>query len=95
LVSRGSIIKVSVSIPTELDGQVRAIVARGKVSSFYAEAIKHYLLYRKQKIALKAGFGIWNDASHPELNNTQDTQAHIRSIREGDTSRLERLANGA
>ncbi len=94
MVVRGGTVKVSVSIPSELDGEVRAIVAQGEVSSFYAEAIKHYLRYRKQNIALKAGFGVWNDSSHPELKSTQDTSAHVRSIREGDKSRLERLAHG-
>jgi len=94
LTIRGGTTKVSVSIPSELDGEVRAIVAQGQISSFYAEAIRHYLLYRKQKISLKAGFGVWKDGSHPELKNAQDTTAFVQSIRKDDQARLERLTHG-
>lgn len=83
--------KVSVTIPRELAGEIRSIVSQGEVSSFFTEALEHYLAYRKQKIALQQGFGAWQDDGHPELTTAQDTSIYIRDLREADRKRLERL----
>jgi len=88
---RGKTEKVSVTLPKELAGEIRSIVSQGEVSSFFTEALAHYLAYRKQKIALEKGFGAWKNESHPDLTTPEDSTAYVRSIREADRERLERL----
>ncbi len=88
---RGKTEKVSVTLPRELAGEIRSIVAQGEVSSFFTEALEHYLAYRKQEVALEKGFGAWKDESHPDLTTPQDSTAYVHSIREADKKRLERL----
>lgn len=82
--------KVSVTLPGELAKEIRSIVSKGRVSSFFTEALEHYLAYHKQKIALEKGFGAWKDESHPDLATPQDSVAYIHNIREADSQRLER-----
>ena len=89
--SRAKKEKVSVTLPKELAAEIRSIVSQGEVSAFFTEALEHYLAYRKQKVALEKGFGAWKDESHPDLATPQDSTAYIRSIREADKKRLERL----
>ena len=43
---RGKTEKVSVTLPKELAGEIRSIVSQGEVSSFFAEALEHYLAFR-------------------------------------------------
>ena len=86
---RGKTEKVSVTLPRELATEIRSIVSPGGVSSFFTEALEHYLAYRKQKLALEKGFGAWK--RHPGLATPADSTAYIRSIREADSERLERL----
>ena len=88
---RGRTEKVSVTLPKELAGEIRSIVSPGEVSSFFTEALEHYLAYRKQKIALKKGFGAWKDESHPDLQTPQDSMAYVHNTREADKRRLERI----
>jgi hypothetical protein len=88
---RGKTEKVSVTIPRELAGEIRSVVSPGEVSSFFTEALEHYLTYRKQKVALDKGFGAWKDESHPDLATSQDSTAYVNNIREADKTRLERL----
>lgn len=83
--------KISVTLPRELTGEIRSKVARGEVSSFFAEALKHYLVYRKQKLAIEQGFGAWKAGNHPDLNTPEDSTIYVHNIREGDKKRLERL----
>ncbi|MBI4284601.1 MAG: hypothetical protein HY670_01705 [Chloroflexi bacterium] len=90
---RGKTEKVSVTLPRELAGEIRSIVSQGEVSSFFTEALEHYLAYRKQRIALEKGFGAWKDDSHPDLATPQDSTAYVHSIRETDRKRLERLGD--
>jgi len=89
--SRAKKEKVSVTLPKELAAEIRSVVSQGEVSAFFTEALEHYLAYRKQKVALEKGFGAWKDESHPDLTTPQDSTAYIRSIREADKKRLERL----
>lgn len=88
---RGKTEKMSVTIPRELAGEIRSIVSQGEVSSFFTEALAHYLAYRKQKIALERGFGAWNDKNHPDLKTPKDSIAYVHSLREADERRSERL----
>lgn len=88
---RGKTEKVSVTLPRELAGEIRSIVSQGEVSSFFTEALEHYLAYRKQKVALEKGFGAWKDESHPDLTTSQESTVYVHSIREADKKRLERL----
>ena len=91
--SRGKTEKVSVTLPKGLAGEIRSIVSQGEVSSFFAEALEHYLAYRKQKVALEKGFGAWKNESHPNLVNPEDSTAYVRSVREADSERLARLGD--
>jgi hypothetical protein len=88
---RGKTEKVSVTLPRELAGEIRSIISRGEVSSFFTEALEHHLAYRKQQVALEKGFGAWKDGGHPDLNTPQDSTSYVHSIREADKKRLERL----
>lgn len=88
---RGKTEKVSVTLPKELAGEIRSIVSQGEVSSFFAEALEHYLAFRKQKIALDKGYGVWKSESHPDLATPEDSTAYVRTIREADSERLARL----
>lgn len=89
--TRGKTEKVSVTLPGELAREIRSVASPGEVSSFVAEALEHYLAYRRQKVALEKGFGAWKDVSHPDLATPQDSSAYVREIRETDTGRQERL----
>jgi len=88
---RGKTEKVSVTLPMELAGEIRSMVHHGEVSSFFTEALEHYLAYRKQRAALEKGFGAWKDESHPELATPQDSTVYVHNLREADKKRLERL----
>jgi len=88
---RGKTEKVSVTLPKELAGEIRSIVSQGEVSSFFAEALEHYLAFRKQKIALDKGYGAWESESHPDLATPEDSTAYVRTVREADSERLARL----
>jgi hypothetical protein len=57
--SGGKTEKVSVTLPRELAREIRSMVPPGRVSSFFSEALEHYIAYRRQKIALAKGFGAW------------------------------------
>ncbi len=88
---RGKTEKVSVTLPKELASEIRSIVSQGEVSSFFAEALEHYLAFRKQKIALDKGYGAWKSESHPDLATPEDSTAYVRTVREADSERLARL----
>lgn len=88
---RGKTEKVSVTLPKELAGEIRSIAPQGEVSSFFTEALEHYLAYRKQKIALEKGFGAWKDESHPHLAAPEDSTAYVRAVREANRKRLKHM----
>jgi len=93
---RGKTEKVSVTLPREVIEEIRAIVSQGEVSSFFTEALEHYLTYRRQKVALEKGFGAWKNKNHPDLATAEDSTAYVRDLREADKERLARLgATGA
>jgi len=83
--------KMSVTLPKELAGEIRSIASQGEISSFFTEALEHYIAYHKQKVALEKGFGAWKSENHPALTTPEDSTAYVRSIREADKERLERL----
>ncbi|MEK7353911.1 MAG: hypothetical protein AABZ77_05325 [Chloroflexota bacterium] len=83
--------KMSVTLPRELAGEIRSITSQGEISSFFTEALEHYLAYRKQKLALEKGFGAWKSKNHPDLATPEDSSAYVRSLREADQERQERL----
>jgi hypothetical protein len=83
--------KMSVTLPKELAGEIRSIVSHGEISSFFTEALAHYLAYRKQKIALGKGFGAWKGKNHPDLKTSEDSTAYVHNLRKTDEKRLERL----
>lgn len=91
MTKRGKTEKVSVTLPRELAGEIKSLVSQGEVSSFFAEALEHYLAFRRQKNALEKGFGAWTEAEHPELATPGDTKTLIRSLRKADRERLARL----
>ncbi len=92
MASRAKTEKVSVTLPRDLTAQIRSTVPQGQVSAFFAEALEHYLAYRKQKMALEKGFGAWTDAHHPGLMTAEDTSAYVVSLRAAGSERLDRLA---
>ena len=83
--------KMSVTLPKELAGEIRTIASQGEISSFFTDALEHYIAYRKQTIALEKGFGAWKDKSHPDLVTPEDSTAYVRAIREADKERQQRL----
>ena len=83
--------KISVTIPRSLTMEIRSMVPLGEISSFFTEALEHYIAYRKQKIALARGFGAWKSAAHPDLAAPEDSTAYVRAIRAADRKRLTRL----
>lgn len=83
--------KMSVTLPKELAGEIRSIASKGEISSLFAEALEHYLAYRKQKVALEEGFGAWKNDNHPDLATPEDSIAYVRVIREADRGRQQRL----
>jgi metal-responsive CopG/Arc/MetJ family transcriptional regulator len=83
--------KMSVTLPKDLAGEIRSITPRGEISSFFTEALEHYIAYRKQKIAMEKGFGAWKNASHPDLATPEESTAYVRAIRNADSERLARL----
>ena len=87
---RGKTEKLSVTLPRELAREIRTIASQGEVSSFFTEALEHYLVYYRQRVALERGFGAWKDESHLALNTPQDSTAHVQNLRETDKKRLAR-----
>ena len=83
--------KMSVTLPKELVSEIRAISPQGEISSFFTEALEHYIACRKQKIGMEEGFGAWKDKSHPDLATPEDSTAYVRAIREADRERQQRL----
>jgi len=88
MVSKGNTEKISVTLPKDLTLEVRSLVARGKVSSFFTEAVTYYLAYHKQKSAIEKSYGIWQDKDHPELATAEDSIKYVRSLRARDSNRL-------
>ena len=86
--------KMSVTLPKELAGEIRSITSKGEISSFFTEALEHYIAYRKQRIALEKGFGAWKNESHRDLATSEDSTAYVNSIREADSERLAQLGGG-
>jgi hypothetical protein len=80
--------KMSVTLPKKLAGEIRAITSQGEISSFFTEALEHYIAYRKQVKALQKGFGAWKDENHLDLAAPKDSTAYIRDIRDKDIDRL-------
>ena len=83
--------KMSVTLPKELASEIRSISPQGEISSFFTEALEHYIAYRKQRIALEKGFGAWKDKNHPDLSTHKDSTTYVRAIRETDRGRQQRL----
>ena len=83
--------KMSVTLPKKLAGEIRSVASQGEISSFFTEALEHYMAYRKQTIALEKGFGAWRNESHPDLATPEDSTAYVRAIGEADKERLTRL----
>jgi len=79
--------KMSVTLPKELVGEIRSIVSRGEISSFFTEALEHYFAYRKQKVALEKGFGAWKNDNHPDMATPEDSTAYVCAIREAGRER--------
>ncbi len=88
--SRGKTEKVSVTLPRELAGEIRSVVSSGEVSAFVAEALEHYLAFRKQKVALETGFGAWEDKSHSDLITPEDSMTYVRRVRAADKRLVDR-----
>ena len=86
--------KMSVTLPKELVGEIRAVAPQGEISSFFAEALEHYLACRKLKIALEKGFGAWKDEDHPDLVTPEDSIAYVRAIRDADRERERHIEEG-
>ena len=86
--------KMSVTLPKELAGEIRSITSQGEISSFFTEALEHYIAYRKQRIALEKGFGAWKNESHRDLATSEDSTAYVNSIREADRERLAQQGGG-
>jgi len=86
--------KMSVTLPRELAGEIRSITSQGEISSFFTEALEHYIAYRKQRIALEKGFGAWKNESHRDLATSEDSTAYVNSIREADSERLAQMGGG-
>jgi hypothetical protein len=77
--------KISVSLPRELVGQIRASLVQGELSAFCAEALEYYMAFRKQQSALKKGFGAWQDENHSDLATPTDSTVYVNSLRAVDT----------
>ena len=85
--------KMSVTLPKKLASEIRSVASQGEISSFFTEALEHYMAYCKQTIALEKGFGAWRNESHPDLATPEDSTAYVRAIREADKGRLTRLGD--
>lgn len=93
MVRQGKTEKISVTLPRGLAAEIRGLVSQGEVSSFFAEALQHYIALHRQKKAMQMGFGAWKKEAHPDLATPADSTTYIRSIREADAKRLTRLGD--
>jgi Arc/MetJ-type ribon-helix-helix transcriptional regulator len=91
--TRGKTEKISVTLPQLLTAEIRATVAHGEVSAFFAEALEYYLAFRKQKSALEKGFGAWKNEDHPDLATPRDSTAYVNDMRKADKARLNRFGD--
>jgi hypothetical protein len=83
--------KISVTLPRELTRQIRALVPRGEVSSFFTQALEHFLAIHRQKIALNKGFGAWGKEFRSDFLTPEDSVLNVRSLRNKDNERLLRV----
>lgn len=83
--------KMSVTLPRELASEIRSLTSKGEMSSFFTEALEHYVAVRKQKLALEKGFGAWKDEDYPHLASPEDSTTYVRNLREADRERQQRL----
>jgi len=78
--------KISVTIPRELAGEIKALIPQGEVSAFFTEALAYYLAFRKQRQSLKNGAGLWKEKDHPDLKTARDTTDYVHMLRKVDRS---------
>ena len=83
--------KMSVTLPEALVSELRSQIPRGEVSAFFTEALKYYLAFQKQQLAIEKGFGVWSDDNHPSLITSEDSVKYVSSLREADNQRLKRF----
>lgn len=83
--------KLSITLPIKLASELRELAPRGELSSLLAEAAEFYVAWRRQKEALKIGYGAWKARNHPNLKTPEDSTAYVRSLRDLDEERLRRF----
>ncbi len=83
--------RITVTLPDELDEELRAQVPKGRLSAFMADAARFLLAWERQEKALEIGRGAWSDEDYPDLQTPEDSVRFVRKLREMDNERLARL----
>ncbi len=81
--------RTHVILASDLIAAIDRLVGKRRRSEFIAEAAERELIRQRQVKALRRAAGAWQDKRHPELRG--GSASHIRTLREDNERRVERL----
>jgi hypothetical protein len=83
--------RINVMFPSDLIEQIRERVPERKRSEFIVKATRDYLIRERQREALEAAAGSWNDPSQAYLDTDEGIEAYLNETRRGCEERLKWL----
>jgi len=83
--------RMNVVFPEEVMEELRTLIPEGKRTDFVVDATRERLLRERQRQALAAAAGSWNDESHPNLQTAEDVRRYLEEARATDVERQARL----
>ena len=73
--------KITLSLPTTLAEQLKALVPPRQRSAFVAEALRERLEEEETLTVLEETAGIWSDENYPEFATDKDIDHWLRELR--------------
>ena len=73
--------KITLSLPTTLAEQLKALVPPRQRSAFVAEALRERLEEEETLTVLEETAGIWSDENYPEFATDKDIDRWLRELR--------------
>ena len=84
-------IKVHLTFPPKIIGEIDDLVGKRGRSKFVAEAAKEKISREKFLKALKECAGTWKSENHPNLPSSKDVVKFVEKIRKESEERLGRI----
>jgi Arc/MetJ-type ribon-helix-helix transcriptional regulator len=83
--------RLTVDFPDDVVEEMRRLIPEGKRSEFVVEATRERLLRERQRKALAAAAGIWNDPSQAYLDTQEGIERYLDETRKQDLERASEL----